>query len=74
MRMLKAGKIVFNHGASVLDCTVRDISSGGARLQVAQPVRTPGDFVLEFTVGEETKRLPCAITWRRMDEVGVLFK
>jgi hypothetical protein len=71
--MLKAGKIIFNRGASVLDCVVRDMSSGGARLEVAQPVRTPGDFVLEFTVGDEVRRYPCAITWRRKDEVGVIF-
>jgi PilZ domain len=73
VRTLKAGKIIFNRGASVLDCTVRDISSGGARLEVGQPVRTPGDFVLEFTVGGEVRRYPCAITWRRKSEVGVIF-
>jgi hypothetical protein len=74
VKTFKAGKIIFNNGASVLDCTVRDVSSGGARLQVGQPVRTPSDFVLEFAFGDEVRRLPCAVTWRRKTELGVAFK
>jgi PilZ domain len=70
----KPGKIIFNNGASVLECMVRDVSSGGARLQVGQPIRTPSDFVLEFAFGDELRRLPCATTWRRKTELGVAFK
>jgi hypothetical protein len=74
VKAFMAGKIIFNNGASVLDCTVRDISSGGARLQVGQPVRTPSEFVLEVAMGDGLRRMSCAITWRRKTDVGVAFK
>jgi hypothetical protein len=74
VKAFKAGRIIFNNGASVLDCTVRDVSSGGARLQVGQPIRTPSEFILEFTMGDGLRKMPCAITWRRKTDIGVAFK
>jgi hypothetical protein len=45
-RVLKTGKIVFNGGRSLIDCTVRNISETGALLRVMSPVGIPDQFVL----------------------------
>ena len=45
-RTLKAGKIVFNHHFSVVDCTVRSLSATGARLDVPSTFGIPDDFDL----------------------------
>jgi PilZ domain len=45
-RVLKTGKIVFNGGRSLIDCTVRNISDTGALLRVTSPVGIPEQFVL----------------------------
>ena len=72
-RTLKNGKILLNGGASVLDCTIRELSAAGARLQFGSIVHFPGTFGLEFFVGSECWRVSCAVMWRQMNEVGVSF-
>jgi hypothetical protein len=47
-RVLKAGKIVFNNGASVLDCTVRNVSGTGACLMVVNALAVPAEFDLRL--------------------------
>ena len=37
-RVLKEGKIVFADGLRVIDCTIRDLSTSGARLLIANTV------------------------------------
>ena len=74
IRTFKAGKLVFNAGASVLDCTIRDLSSSGACLDVGAPARTPAEFVLEFDLGEGIRRVFCATKWRRKGAIGVIFR
>jgi len=70
-RALKGAKIVFNHRASVIDCTVRDLSQGGARLQVTTPVGLPAVFDLVFD--SDNTSLPCRLVWQTKQEVGVEF-
>ena len=45
-RVLKAGKILFANGACTLDCTIKNITEGGAMLQVGHSVGVPDDFQL----------------------------
>ena len=45
-RVLKSGKIVFAHGACLLDCTIRNISEKGAMLQIDNSVAVPDEFQL----------------------------
>ncbi|MGN6157069.1 MAG: PilZ domain-containing protein [Devosia sp.] len=67
---LKGGKIVFNGGRSTIDCTVRNLSSKGAKLQVASVVGIPDTFDLLLP---GTERQPCRIKWRALKELGVEF-
>ncbi len=45
-RVLKAGKIAFNTGRSVVDCTVRALSDNGAEVEVASTAGIPEKFKL----------------------------
>lgn len=68
---LKGGKIVFNAGRSTIDCTVRNLSSAGAKLQVSSVVGIPDTFDL---VLDGHSKQPCRIKWRRLKEIGVEFR
>jgi hypothetical protein len=70
-RTLKAAKIIFNDHRCVIDCTVRNISSGGACLQVASSLGVPDRFDVMFA--DSTIR-PCRTVWRRERQVGVAFQ
>jgi PilZ domain-containing protein len=68
-RILKAGTISFN-GAGI-SCTVRNLSSTGAALEVASPFGIPDHFTLVFEGDHSVK--PCHIVWRKEKRIGVAF-
>ena len=68
---LKGGRIVFNAGRSTIDCTVRNLSSKGAKLQVSSVVGIPDTFDL---VLDGHARQPCRVAWRTLKELGVAFR
>jgi PilZ domain len=68
-RTLKAGKIILAHGASVIDCTIRNLSNEGAALAVDGAATLPAEFDLQFD--GETRH--CTVAWRRVDRLGVKF-
>jgi len=69
-RTFKGGKIVLHQGGSVIDCTVRNISAGGAALSVPNAATVPVEFELQF----DSERRHCIVAWRRLDRMGVKFK
>jgi len=69
-RMLKAGRIIYNNSSSVFDCTVRNLSKGGACLMVSSPLGLPEEFDLMM----EGARRRCTVSWRRADRIGVKFQ
>jgi PilZ domain len=70
-RVLKAGTIVLSQGG-VISCTVRNLSSAGANLEVVSPVGIPDDFTLVIRP-DQTQHL-CRVAWRRQNRIGVVFK
>jgi hypothetical protein len=70
-RSLKAGKIVFNRQRSVMDCTIRNLTDGGACLVVASPVGLPDTFELLIPIDSIKKN--CRVAWKSSDKVGVNF-
>ncbi len=72
LRTMIQGRIVFNRGCSTMDCVVRDMAEGGARLQVAQAAAVPERFDLVLPLRHETHR--AVVRWRREDEIGVAFE
>jgi hypothetical protein len=71
-RVLKEGKIVFADGLRVFDCTIRDLSTSGARLLIANTVGLPDTF----TLYEKSSGLlyPVSVAWRQANSVGVHFQ
>ena len=66
-RVLKAGKIEFGGGA--IDCTVRNLSSTGAALDVTSPLGIPA----QFTLVADGQHLPCRVVWRKEKRIGIAF-
>lgn len=70
-RTLKAGMISFSHAAAI-DCTVRNLTTIGACLEVESPVGIPDDFVL--VIESDRSRQPCHVIWRSANRIGVEFR
>ena len=71
-RTLKAGKIVFNHHFSVVDCTVRNLSATGARLDVPSTFGIPDDF--DLLVEPDKALRACRVAWKDEHRLGVTFR
>ncbi len=69
-RVLKHGTLAFNGGGGV-DCMVRNISSGGARLDVANPMRLPQSFTLVIQTDQLMRH--CRPVWCDDTRIGVAF-
>jgi hypothetical protein len=68
---LKA-QIRFNNGMSTMDCVIRDLSEGGARLQISDSVAVPNSFELHIPKRDETRR--AVLHWRTAEEMGIGFQ
>ncbi len=75
-RTQNMGSIMFRpntgfHPNGVVDCLVTNLSSAGARLQVASGIGIPNDFVLRRDF--DGVELPCFVIWRTGRQLGVKF-
>ena len=70
-RTFLKGRILFNKGASSMDCLVRDMSASGARLALSETTTLPESFDLYIPQKEKTYR--STLAWRRADGVGITF-
>jgi hypothetical protein len=68
-RVLKAGTIEFNGGG--LSCMVRNMSDGGAALDVSSPVGIPEHFTLVLSA--DRRHMPCHVVWRKEKRIGIAF-
>lgn len=71
-RTLKGGRIIFNAGRSTIDCTIRNLSNKGAKLEVISVVGIPNTF--DLAIGEEGTMQSCRVVWRTLKELGVEFQ
>ena len=69
-RVLKGGRLVF-HGGGGVDCTVRNISQTGARVDVANPVGLPDSFTLLIEADQFMRH--CHPVWSHDAHIGVAF-
>lgn len=68
-RVLMAGTIEF--GGDPINCVIRDMSIGGASLDVTSSIGIPDRFSLVFKA--DGVRIPCHIAWRNEKRIGVAF-
>ncbi len=69
-RVLKQAMLAFCGGGGV-DCTVRNISEGGARIDIASPIGLPQSFMLVIKADQFMRR--CHQIWSADDRIGVAF-
>ena len=65
------GEIIFNGGASALDCLVGNFSDHGCRLMMSNTVRVPAWFTLR--IKQDGRQFPVRVRWRDDKSVGVEF-
>jgi hypothetical protein len=65
----RTAKIIVDPKAPAIDCTVIDLSAGGASLDLPNPDRLPARFVLLH--GGTKKK--CLVKWKKFRRVGVVF-
>ena len=70
-RTLKGGRIIINGGYSGLGCTVRNITEGGAMLQLGETIGVPTRFELEIEPSQPRRQ--CTVRWRTETHIGVSF-
>jgi hypothetical protein len=54
------------------ECTVVDVSDGGARIMVSSPIDLPREFWLLFT-RDGKRRRRCRIAWQSDGQIGVAY-
>ena len=69
-KVFKAATIEFNRAGGI-SCIVRNLSDGGACLEVASPFGIPADFDLHI-VGNSAGQ-HCHTVWRTDKRIGVAF-
>lgn len=68
-KALKGGHIAFNGGYSAYECTVKDVSTHGARLVFDEMTAIPHEFAL--TIRGEARSRPARLVWRKRGMAGV---
>ena len=69
-RVLKQGMLAFRGGGGA-DCTVRNISSTGARIEIANPVGLPDQFTLVIAADHFMRH--CHAVWSADRRIGIAF-
>ena len=70
-RTLLGGVIAFNNRASTMDCQVRNLSAGGAKVTFSNTAAVPDQFDLKIARKERSFR--ARMIWRAPNEAGIAF-
>lgn len=62
--------IAFDGGRRRVDCIIRNLSEGGAKIEVASVSRLPNSFDL---IAPGLRPHACRVAWRALREMGVQF-
>ncbi len=70
-RVLKGANLYFNKGYGAFDCTVKNISSGGALVEMEDSSGLPSMF--DFNIKGESENRTATISWRKNGRAGIRF-
>lgn len=68
-RVLKDGKLVFGQAQSVIDCTIDNVSEGGAHVRLSSSHGLPEEFYLVETTKAIIHR--AVVAWRTTTGLGL---
>jgi hypothetical protein len=72
LKALKGAHILMlDQFGRTVECIVRDLSSGGARLALSMVRSVPDKFQLMFDADRSVRH--CRVAWRRDTQIGVAF-
>ena len=71
VRALLRARIIFNNQNSTIDCTIKNISTSGAKIDLGNSASVPAEFDLEVPQRGRTYR--ARIVWRDASALGVTF-
>ena len=71
IRSLLGARVIFNNGASTCDCIIRNFSTAGARLEIADSLALPTEFNLDLP--HKGRLYRARIVWRGDGLVGIEF-
>jgi hypothetical protein len=71
MRSFKGARIVFNTHWPAIDCTVRNLSTSGACVEMQGEFNTSLEF--ELAILQDNERHTCRQVWRQGTKLGVAF-
>ena len=70
-RVILRGKVIYNEGVFTVDCRIRDISEGGARILLPEGQVIPTRVILLDM--RDRLAYECAVAWARGPEYGLKF-
>jgi PilZ domain len=70
-RTLKSAKIIHAKQWTLVDCSVRDISETGAKIQCSDQMAVPNE--LRFLLVSDNTIRPAKVAWRQGELVGIHF-
>ena len=65
--------MVRQDGSTIGQCTMLDVSAGGARLELDGQFSLPAEFMLQLSKFNPAMRRHCAVAWANEMQVGVQF-
>jgi hypothetical protein len=68
-RVLKDGKLIFGQSQSIIDCTIDNVSEGGAHVRVTSSHGVPEEFYLVETTKAVIHR--AVVAWRTTTGIGL---
>lgn len=71
-RVLFGAALDFNHHQSVLDCVVKNVSEGGAKIACAGSALLPEN--VRLTIRHRGETFFARTVWQRRDEAGLVFE
>lgn len=63
-------KVMLNDNVTLLDCTILDISDGGAKLEFTSRQVLPRSFIMQLPTGAVMR---CEVRWAKDNFFGVRF-
>lgn len=72
IRSLLGARIEFNHRNSTMNCVVREISAGGAKLEFSDSKSIPDSF--DLVIPSKEQNFLVKVRWRQGNNVGVEFQ
>jgi hypothetical protein len=69
----RAGRVIVDETNAAIECTFKDISWFGARLELNSDITLPEAFKIAFSNGMNVSAFHCKQVWRNGKNIGVLF-